>query len=294
MTTTLIDFQHELGGVLIGAQTLVQIKAIEGLGLPEFRTQDVAPPTEDGLWLGVDYAQGRTVRIDAAVRAAGDPAAVLDTIATLQSVADDTTVRLQGGAYTLLRLKFPGRDVRVVRGRLRKAAAETDRLIHGYAPLDLEFQATDHVFYSDDEQSTSIPLGVIEGGGFTAPVIAPIIVGGTGDSRPGRIDVDGTAPAWPVLTVNGPCANPRITHVETGRVLELRTTIPAGQYVVIDTRPTVRTVTRSGGGTLTLTPASRIDAFSLPAGASELQWTANDPTNTSSLSVRWAPAWTAL
>jgi hypothetical protein len=97
-----------------------------------------------------------------------------------------------------------------------------------------------------------------------------------------------------VLTVNGPCANPRITHVETGRVLELRTTIPAGQSVVIDTRPTVRTVTRSGGGTLTLTPASRIDAFSLPKGSSELRWTANDPTNTSSLSVRWAPAWIAL
>ena len=52
--------------------------------------------------------------------------------------------------------------------------------------------------------------------------------------------------------------------------------------------------TRSGGGTLTLTPASRIDAFSLPPGASELRWTATDPTNTSSLAVRWAPAWTAL
>jgi len=292
--TDLIDYQHDLGGVLIGAETLVQIRTIEGLVQADMRIQDVEPPSEDGLWLGVDYAGGRTVRIDAAIRAPGNPSAALDTIASLQTVVADTTVRLQAGAYTLLRLKLPGRDVRVVRGRLRKAAAELDQLIHGYVPLDIEFQATDAVFYGDSEQSTSIPLGIIEGGGFTAPVVAPIVVDGTGDDRPGRIDVDGTAPAWPVLTVNGPCANPRITHVESGRVLELRTTIPAGQWVDIDTRPTVRTVTRSGGGTLTLTPASRIDAFSLPPGASELRWTANDPTNTSSLAVRWAPAWTAL
>jgi hypothetical protein len=292
--TDLIDYQHELGGVLIGKQTLVQIRTIEGLGRPDVRTQDVEPPSEDGLWLGVDYAGGRLVRIDAAVRAAGDPAAVLDTVASLQAVADDTAVRLQAGAYTLLRLKLPGREVRVVRGRLRKAAAELDKLINGFVPLDMEFQAADAVFYGDSEQSTSIPLGIIEGGGFTAPIVAPIVVDGTGDDRPGRITVDGTAPAWPVLTVHGPCANPRITHVESGRVLELRTTIPAGESVDIDTRPTVRTVTRSGGGTLTLTPASRIDAFSLPSGASELRWTATDPTNTSSLAVRWAPAWTAL
>ena len=54
MTTPveLDDFQHELGGVLIGTGTDVQVRAIEGLGQPPVRTSDVEPPSEDGLWLG--------------------------------------------------------------------------------------------------------------------------------------------------------------------------------------------------------------------------------------------------
>lgn len=290
----LVDGQHQFGSVLIGRGTAVTIAAIEGLAQTTVRTQDVEPPSEDGLWLGRDYYGGRLVRIDAAIKTPGSQSDALDVLAQLQTDAADVTVRQQGGATMDLRLKFPGRETRTVRGRLRKMDSDLTKSIHGWIPLDIEFQGADHLFYGDSEQSTSIPLGVLEGGGFTAPVIAPIVVDAVGDARPGRVDVDGTAAAWPILTVRGPCANPRITHVASGRVLEMRTTIPAGQSVTIDTRPTWRTVTRSGGGTLTLTTASRIDAFSLPAGAGELSWTAIDPTNTSVLDVRWTPAWTAL
>lgn len=295
--TDLIDFQHDLGGVLIGAGTPVRINEIEGLGLVESRVHDVEPPTEDGLWLGVDYLGGRTVRIDAGIRAAGNPTAVLDTMAALHAVASPD-IRLQGGATTTLRLKLPGRPVRVVRGRLRRAAATMAQLVHGWVPLDIEFQAADATYYGDYEQTVTIPISVLEGGGFTAPVVAPILVDGPGDTRPGRITVDGTAPAWPVLTIHGPTSgtvsNVRILHIETGRVLEFPASIPAGQWVTIDTRPTWRTVTLSGGGTTTLTPASRIDQFALPPGDSELRWTATDPTLTASLDVRWTPAFTTL
>ena len=290
----LADGQHQLGTVLIGYGTPVPVAAIEGLGQPPVRSQDVEPPSEDGLWLGRDYYSGRLLRIDAGIKTPGDQTTALNVLAQLQADAADPALRQQAGSTMNLRLKFPGRDTRVVRGRLRKLEPDLSNSIHGWIPLDVEFQAADHLYYADTEQSTSIPLSVLEGGGFTAPIVAPIVVEASGEDRPGTITVDGTAPAWPILTVNGPCANIRITHTATGRVLELKTTIPAGESVTIDTRPTWRTVTRSGGGTLTLTPASRIDAFTLPPGVSQVQWTATDPTNTASLDVRWTPAWTAL
>lgn len=298
MNTILKDHQHELGGVVIGTGTAVVIASIEGLGRPDVRSADVDPPHSDGIWLGADYYNGRTVRIDAAIKAPGDQAAALDILGALQSLHDDPTLRLTGGATTELRLKFPGRDVRVLKGRLRKVEADLSTLVHGWVPLDIEFLAADPLYYSDSQQSTTLQLGMISEGGFTAPVVAPIVVnpGPGGLTRPGWIHVDGVAPTWPVLRIDGPCANPLITHVETGRTLQLNTVIEPGDWIGIDTRPTWRSVMRRNGGNAApaLTAASRIDRFSLPPGRSELRWQATDPTNTARLTVTWRPAWPTL
>lgn len=293
--TVLNDFQYEIGNVVLGPGTPFTIADIEGLGPADVRTADVEPPSEDGTWLGVDYFQGRVIRMDAGIKMAGSPDGVLDQLAQLTAVVADNTVRGQGGATTELRIKLPGRDVRVVHGRLRRAKPTLAQMIHGWAPLDLEFQAADHLFYSDTSATVSIPLGVIATGGFTAPVVAPIVVNSLGDTtRPGWVDNTGTAPTWPIVTVTGPCANPTITHVETGMQLAFNGSIGVGEWVQIDTRPTRRSVTRSGGGITSLKPISRIDRFQLPPGLSEIRWNATDPTNTCSLAVTWWPAFTAL
>ncbi|MER5302131.1 hypothetical protein ABT039_22110 [Streptomyces lasiicapitis] len=297
MNAALDDHQHDLGGVVIGAGTPVVIAAIEGLGRPAVRTADVEPPHADGLWLGADYYSGRTVRIDAAIKTPGEQALALDVLAELQRVHHARRLRLTGGATTDLRLKLPGREVRVLKGRLRKLDADLSALVHGWVPLDLEFVA-DPLFYGEDTQSITIPLGRISGGGFTAPVTAPIVVtpGPGGSQRPGWIAVDGAAPAWPVLRITGPCANPAITHVESGRALQLTGAIAANDWIEIDTRPTWRSVLRRNGGNAAarLSARSRIDTFTLPVGRSELRWHATDPTNTARLTVTWLPAWPTL
>ncbi|MEU3704692.1 hypothetical protein AB0E82_20685 [Streptomyces anulatus] len=295
MNAILQDYQHELGGVVIGTRTPVPIAAIEGLGRADVRTADVEPPTADGIWLGADYYAGRTVRIDAAIKTPGEPDRALDILEALQRVHDDQALRLTGGATTELRMKFPGREVRVLLGRLRKCEADLSALVHGWVPLDIEFLA-DPLYYGEELQRTTIPLGMISGGGFTAPVVAPIVVnpGPDGGIRPGWIDVGGKAPTWPVLRISGPCANPSITHVESGRRLQMTTTIPAGDWVEIDTRPTWRSVLRRNGGNVPLSGTSRLDTFSLPPGRSELRWTATDPTNTARLTATWRPAFPAL
>ncbi|MGW0014589.1 phage distal tail protein [Streptomyces tendae] len=291
----LVDGQHELAGVLIGKGTPVVIAAIEGLGRTPQRTADVEPPGEDGLWLGPDLFNGRTIKIDAGIKTPGNQQAALDIHAQLQEAADDEAVRLAGGATTDLRFKFPGRPARIVRGRIRDLAADLTQAKHGWIPLDIEFTAQDQLFY-DVQQTTSMPLGALTRGGLTFPLVFPFTIEYTAGAvgRPGFIDTAGTAPTWPVLRVTGPCANPTITHVASGRTLTVQGSLAAGEWVEIDTRPGWRTVLRDNGGGMALTPQSRIDLFRLDPGLNEIHWRATDPTLTSSLAVTWWPAYKAL
>jgi hypothetical protein len=292
----LVDYQHQLGPVLIGRGTTVDIRDIEGLGQVAPRTADVEPPGEDGLWLGPDYYGGRTLRIDAAVKDAGDSGAVLDTLALLQDASDTAAVRGQAGTTLALRLKFPGRPTRVVHGRLRKFEPGMETLKHGYVPVDLEFQTADHVYYADESASTSMPLGNLTEGGMTFPLVFPFTIAGDPSAvgRPGYLEVVGNRETWPILRVSGPCANPTITHVTTGRQLAVQTTLADGEWVEIDTRPGWRSVLRENGGGAPLSPTSRIDQFALTPGTNEIRWNATDLTLTSTLAVTWWPAYKAL
>ncbi|MER8003019.1 hypothetical protein [Streptomyces sp. NPDC095613] len=298
MTTPiqLEDGQHQLGSILIGRGTPITVSAIEGLGQPPLRTADVEPPGEDGLWLGPDRYSGRTIRIDAAIRTPGDRTTALNVLAALQDLADTPAVRGQGGTTMDLRLKYPGRTARTVRGRLRKLEPDITKAIHGWIPLDIEFQGQDHLYYADTPGTTSIPLGAVTQGGITFPLQFPFVIAGNPESvgRPGWLDVEGTAPTWPVLRVAGPCANPKITHVASGRTLTVQTTLTAGEWVEIDTRPGWRTVLRNNGGGAPLAATSRIDLFQLAPGLNEIQWTATDNTLTSTLAVTWWPAYKAI
>jgi hypothetical protein len=290
------DFQHELAGVLIGHGTPIVLATIEGLGRAKVRTADVEPPGEDGLWLGADYYTGRTVRIPAGIKVPGNEAGALDVLAQLEDATSDDAVRLIGGATLDLRLKFPGRDARVVRGRVRQLEADLTTVKHGWIPLDIEFTAADHLFYADTAESASIPLGGLTEGGMTFPLMFPFTIEDTAGAvgRPGFLTVAGTAPTWPLLRINGPCANPTVKHVATGRTLTVQASLAAGEWIQIDTRPGWRSVLRNNGGGAPLSPTSRIDTFQFLPGVNEIHWTATDPTLTSTLAVTWWPAFKAL
>ena len=299
MPLDITDWQFDLGGVLIGAGTSVNIIEVTGLGRPPVRDNDVDQPSMDGQWAGPDYWAGRQLQFDAAIKVPGDPAACYDMVAALQAATDAASVRLVGGQGMTLRIKRPGAVVKQLTVRARKVDPEYKQVIHGYVPLDMEFVAHDPTFYADDVSTTEIPLGWLTGGGFAAPVVAPIYVqdGTVAADRPGWVTNQGTADAWPIIRITGPCANVTVIHADSGRTLALPTlNLLAGQWVEIDTRPGYRTITRDNGGNASayLSPSSRIDLFSLPPGQSEMRWTAFDNTNTARMSVTWRDAYTAL
>lgn len=294
------DWQYDVGGVLIGKGTAYQVIKTTGLlGRAPVRSSDVDQPSMDGQFFGPDYWSGRPATVDGAVKIPGEPDACHDAIAALQAVTDAASVRLVGGQGLALRAKRPGRPVKRLTVRTRDMVVEDENIIHGYVPLGLDFLAADPTWYADTESVTEIPLGWLTGGGFKAPVTAPIYVqdGETAADRPGWVSNLGDADAWPILRITGPAADARIIHVESGRILDLPTlNLSAGQWVEIDTRPGYRTVTRENGGNASsvLNPSSRIDLFSLPPGTSEVRFEAFDSTHTARLRVTWRDAYIAL
>ncbi|MEU8469599.1 hypothetical protein AB0F30_17025 [Streptomyces sp. NPDC029006] len=299
MPLDLVDWQYDLGGVLIGAGTSVNIIETTGLGRPPVRDSDVDQPSMDGQFAGPDYWAGRQIQLDAAVNIPGNPAACYDMVAALQAAMNTDAVRLVGGQGMVLRIKRPGGPVKSLTVRARKLDPEYAKVIHGYVPLDIELLAHDPTFYADADSTTEIPLGWLTGGGFAAPVVAPIYVqdGTVAADRPGWVTNAGDSDAWPIIRITGPCANVTVIHADSGRTLALPTlNLAAGRWIQIDTRPGYRTVTWDNGGNASayLSPSSRIDLFSLPPGVSEMRWTAFDNTNTARMRVTWCDAYIAL
>ncbi|MFG2532824.1 hypothetical protein [Streptomyces sp. NPDC048516] len=291
--------QWDLGGVLMGTGTPIRFKEVTGLGWPGTRDSDVDRPSADGTYPGPDYYTARTIEFDGGITIPGNGPACEALLAQLQAAADDPAIRLVGGATMPLRVRRPGGTTRRANGRLRRCAPEMATAIHGRIELDMAFEATDPTWYGDTEQTLDIPLGWMTGGGFTAPVVAPIFVTSatTTAERPGWVTNAGTRDTWPVLRIQGPCNNVTITHATSGRVLALPTlALTAGQWVEMDTRPGRLSVVRENGGNAEtyLAAASRLDLFSLPPGTSEMRWTAVDPTNTARLTITWRDAYTAL
>lgn len=294
------DGQIDVGGIAIGPGTQVNLIDVTGLGRPSVRDNDVDQPSMDGTWPGPDYYAARQVQIDAAIKIPGDQAACDDLLAALQEAIEDRTVRLAGGELQTLRYKRPDRPTKRLYGRWRRLDPEMGQAIHGYIPIDLEFIGTDPLWYADDETTTEIPLGWLTGGGFAAPVTAPIYVqdGTVAADRPGWVTNQGSTDTWPVIRITGPVSTVTVTHVASGRSLALPTLSLANssQWVEIDTRPGRRTVVRETGGNAAslLSPGSRIDLFSLPPGTSEMRWTGFDGTNTARMRLTWRDAYTAL
>ncbi|MFD3456832.1 hypothetical protein ACFWVC_32235 [Streptomyces sp. NPDC058691] len=298
--TALEDYQFDVGGgLVIGSGTLLPVGEVTGFGAPELRTADVDNPTDDGGFPGVDLYGTRAVTIEAGIRTPDDPAAALDLLARLQQVTDVDGIRRTAGALAVLRVKWPGRDVKRLYGRWRRVEAVTmAQAVYGWIPLTLDFAALDPRWHADDSQALVLPLDISnDDEGFTAPVTAPITTGVSNpDERPGWVVNNGDKAGWPSVRIDGPVTNPKVWVVETGRYLQLQITLGAGEWIDIDTRPGTRWVLRNGSGNAAtaLTSGSRMDLFQIPPKRSEIRWTATDYTNTCRLTLSWRDAYTAL
>lgn len=106
------------------------------------------------------------------------------------------------------------------------------------------------------------------------------------------IDNPGDVEAWPIWTITGPGANLTILSNTTGESLALDTVLAAGDEVVIDTRPGVKTVTR-GGVNLYGDLADDASLFALVDGPNDLVVELDGATEASAVSLSYRPAYLA-
>lgn len=267
-------------------------------------TGDVPMPRQDGIRLGLDYRPGATlsfeVGVDAVDQAAtrhGRHGAVLDRVSAFAQAWDAEAVRSRFGTPAVLSTMQGGRSRRFY-GRPRKFAPASSKLTHqGYTPVVATFATVDGIAYDDVEQSIRIDLNPPPHRGLVGPLTTPLTMTGQSDSRtPGKVDIAGNRPTWPVITITGPISQPLVDVIGRWR-LGLDLTLATGERVVIDPRPWARTVLRNGNASVAgslYRSAPLMPQMRLPVGRQDIVLRGVDETGTAHMTIAWRNAYTYL
>ncbi|MFD4933428.1 hypothetical protein [Streptomyces virginiae] len=263
---------------------------------------DTPMPRTDAIRFGEDFRAQATLTFELGVDTVGGPALSrhgrnLDAVSALEQAWDAESVRRWSGKTAVLRTMQGGRARRWY-GRPRKCAPSGSRLTRqGYTPVVATFACQESHSYDDVEKSVRVDLQPPPHRGLRGPLKAPVTM--TGQSSAvvrGGLDVRGTKPTWPVLTIRGPLSQPQIELVGHWTVA-LDLTLGPNDSVTIDTRPWARTVLRNGSGSVAgaLTWGSpRMENMRLPVGPQSLVLRGVDDTGSAFLTASWRDAYAYL
>lgn len=215
------------GDLLMGPGTGYHVSAISGIDdLPDVRNQDVAKSDAHGDYTGPDYVGPRVVQI------------------SLNLIADDPD-SLRQMILDLRRATQPGQqpdDLQLldwgvsVSGKVRKRSVPYDaEQLWRTGTAAIEWYCADPYLYGLTEQSAST-VAYSPAAGRTYPRVFPFTYGDAGSAGTVWATNNGDSPAYPVLRLDGPVANPSVEEPDLGALLILDATLNAGEYVLIDTR----------------------------------------------------------
>lgn len=263
------DFQYEYNGLLLGAFTPFEAQSISGLAnLPNVRTGSVGRFGRHGGVGGRHYQDIRHVAITWDIFDGLDDAEFATRRDELQlafAVIEDPA-----GVKPFV-WQHPGR------GKLRLYCRPIDRTTPinrefslRYGEVSVRLEATDVWIYSNTEKSATMSPGTTTGG-LSFPLDFPLVFGSGGSGGSASLNNEGTAPAPWTATITGSTPNPKITHVESGRYLELSgLTVDTGDTLVFDSKD--RTILYNGTASRRglLTTAS--SWFALQPGLNTIQF----------------------
>ncbi len=225
---SLNDWQLEVDGLVIGAGTPYIITGIEGLGIPDVNSSDLPRPHRGGSFQGFDQVGARPITISMIVTGTDS----LDCKANLDALASVWYLH-QGEADRPMTVKLPGTVEKYVIGRPRRLAY--DNLAHlksRNVTVTAEYFSHLPAVYSSVEYSPVVNLPV-QSGGQTFPQVFPLAFG-SGESGVTEIVNAGNYTVSPVVRIYGQCVNPRIEHVDSGKIIDLATTINTGDWIDVD------------------------------------------------------------
>lgn len=263
------DGEYEFGGVVFNRGGIM-VLGVDGLfGLPDSKAVDYEQMNDDGGVLGNELLGMRTILMDLAVEA--------NTEALIQPIMEQLRYIMQPQAIeTALTFQRAGLGKRLVMCKPRRMGGfATDYIMaSGLAKGSLMFVASDPRI-----------LDYLES-------VATITIAASGTSNSGTITQTGTFSkgAWPILEIDGPSTNPRISNQQAGgRSIKLDIVVNAGQTLVIDVKRRSATV---AGVDQSATIRSDNQWWRLAPGPNIVQYSrSNSPSTASPMRVRWRNTW---
>lgn len=221
----------------------------------------------------------------------------LDYIDQMKTLWRDRRWRLTPGSHAILRKAMPDGSQWRTYGRPRKFdSAEGNTTQEGYTPILCDFEPFEEGWYSDEVESASVSLRMVDENGLLSPLVAPITTVGEASAVAG-FTVGGSRMTWPRATFVGPVLNPSVVIGQGpfgNLVLGLTGQVGSGESVEIDTAPWRRVVQRTSDGAnragmLSADTPSMSDALLRP-GDKTLVYRGIDATGTSYATVEWRRA----
>lgn len=280
------EHEFELRGLLMGPGGVWQVREIEGLGTPPFRTSDSPRPVQHGEFPGLDLLEGRTVRLSLLTEHADS--------AVLRDRADELTRAWApadgdaGERDVPLHIRPLGDRKEVVFGRPRRCTIrlEVDLFEAEILAADVEYRAQDPRRYSATESSVSVSPPVTSAGRtYDLTFDRAYGAGTSGTVTATNVGNFGTFPVW---TIDGPLTNIDLENATVGKTVSIAISLAVGDMLEVDFQE--RTVLLNGTASRynTLTSGAS-DWWELTPGDNDLRLGAD--SGSGSATVTWRSAW---
>lgn len=244
---------------------------------PDVRLSLASRPQRDG---GFDAASFRSVRVITL-----EGVAIAPDRDTKERAKDRLGAVLADGSV-LSELTVQERTVvRRALVRLSSGTKIVDKTPYTFE-FSLQVTAPDPLRHGADVHRASCTLPR-PGPGVDFPLTFPVYFGDPVGGSLGLTNA-GTALAWPVWTITGPCRQPIIRNDSTGERLAFGLRLLEGDTLTVDVA--ARTVLL-GGASRRSALLPRSTWFGIPPGSTAIGFDAFDPAESGTLTVTWRDAW---
>ena len=216
------DYQYEFNGLLMGAETDIVVERLQGLlGLPGTETQDFVYSGSHGASAGSQTMSKRLLDFDVHLLGRTRLQPNIESKLTWLRRAYQPQRIDRSRILRPLVFKRPGTPVQQLLVRCEKRDfASTYDVARGHAAGSIQLVAPDPVIYSYALKTKSLTIGASVNSGTLSTLH------NAGDHEDG---------VKPVIEISGPCRDPIVTHVQSGKFIRfVGLDVSAGSTLIID------------------------------------------------------------
>lgn len=286
------DGQFELDGYLFGGTDANRLWVSNyKVDAVEWRGESANNPTGHNTMFGRDYLTGPLWNFEMATMT-GNETTGLGILEYAAGAWNNEEKYRIPGSESILKYARAGRTRRVY-GRARAFDFDTNGFLRqGSFDAKASFQASDPLYYDDDERSAVMGFTASQDLTITLPNVFPWMKLQSSLKTKIIDDVGGTVPAPVRIVVEGPIAD--FTVKGDDWKITVMASLAEGETVTIDTRK--MTVVKNNGASLAgyLTRDSRLRNVRLKPGTDRFFFQGVDPTGSARCVVYWRPTYKGL